>query len=199
MRLKSLLLREVFLLLQLVKIISILLCLLWSDNPASWSQLVLDDSFDPSPEASQEFLLSFCDQLFAQDFAEEVDNEFVCSMARFDEWLTEQSSVSSLDEGYTENCGSASGIPVPQANLHACLSYWAASVDDTSVLSRDGVVKIILLPFSSRVRFDSFFDVLEAEWELIEDWTTTMNDAAPSNVNMGYFTSEDFWWYDTNS
>ncbi|KAG7351347.1 sterol-sensing domain containing protein [Nitzschia inconspicua] len=168
------------------------------NTPASWSQLVLDETFDPSPEDAQTFLRQFCVDLFAADFASEIDNVFVCPLTRFDEWLTEQAASDTPDDGYVQHCGSASSIPVPQANFHPCISHWAATVDETSILSRNEIVQIMFLPYNSRVRYDSFFDILKAEWELIEDWMAAMNTVAPSSVNKGFSTSFDFWWFDTN-
>ena len=141
----------------------LIFCLL--DNPDSWSQLVLDETFDPSPEDAQTYLRDFCDDLFSQDFASEIDNDFVCPMLRFDKWLADQSLSESPEEGYVEHCSSASSIPVPQGSFDACIGYWAASVDETSILSRNGIVEIMFVPFNSRVRFDSFYDVLKNEWK----------------------------------
>ncbi|KAG7341385.1 Patched family protein [Nitzschia inconspicua] len=168
------------------------------NNPASWSQLVLDETFDASSEDAQTYLLKFCGDLFASDFASEIDNDFVCPMSRFDEWLTEQAASISPDVGYLQHCNSATSIPVPQANFHPCISHWAATVDETLILSRNGKVEIMLLPYNSRVRFDSFFDILKAEWQLIEDWMVAKNNEAPLTVNQGFSSSFDFWWYDTN-
>lgn len=169
-----------------------------TDNPASWSQLVLDETFDASPEETQTFLRRFCDDLFAEDFASEIDKDFVCPMARFDTWLGEQASSSTPDEAYVEHCASASSIPIPQSSFNACISQWAALVDETSILTRNDKVQIMFLPYNSRVRFDAFFDILKNEWELIEDWMTIMNGNAPKSANKGFSTSFDFWWYDTN-
>jgi protein dispatched 1 len=169
-----------------------------TDNPASWSQLVLDDTFDASSEASQTYLKNFCADLFAEDFALEVDNDYVCPMVRFDEWLADQAASDSPDDLYIEHCASASSIPVPQDSFNACISHWAELVAETSILSRNGTVEIMFLPYNSRVRFDSFYTDLKAEWELIEDWTMAKNAEAPMGVDMGFSTSFDFWWYDTN-
>ena len=38
-------------------------------DPAKWSTLELDDSFDPSTEAAQIYLKEFCGDFFAEDFA----------------------------------------------------------------------------------------------------------------------------------
>lgn len=119
-------------------------------------------------------------------------------MARFDAWLAEQESSVSPDAGYTDLCGGAASIPVPQEDFDSCMSHWAALVEETSVLSRNGVVQIMFIPFTSRVRFNDFYDVLNDEWHLIEDWTNSMNEAAPDGVAKMFVSSADFWWYDTN-
>jgi hypothetical protein len=53
-------------------------------NPKTWSQLVLDDDFDPSSPESQKYLLDFCDRFFAEDFANYTDDGYVCAMNQFD-------------------------------------------------------------------------------------------------------------------
>lgn len=147
---------------------------------------------------AQSYLLKFCDDLLAQDFASPVDSTFVCPMTRFDDWLAEQSTSSSPDEGYTEFCSGATGVPVPEDNFDACISSWAALVAETSILSKNGVVTIMLIPFTSRVRFDFPFEDMDDEWHLIEDWINQENEEAPDGVQNVYFSSADFWWYDTN-
>ena len=47
-------------------------------NPDSFTTLVLDDSFDPSSEEAQEYLLGFCDRLFANDFASPPKKDYEC-------------------------------------------------------------------------------------------------------------------------
>jgi hypothetical protein len=168
------------------------------NNPASWTQLVLDDAFDVSSLEAQSYMRSFCDYLFEQEFASMVDDGYVCPFVAFDDWLAEQAASATPDEGYVTHCESASSVPVPQASFNVCMSHWAASVDETTVLSRDGIIQVIFIPFNSRVRYDSFFDVLDDEWNLIESWFAAENAKAPQGVNQGYFTSFDFWWYDTN-
>jgi len=59
-------------------------------------------------------------------------------------------------------------------------------------------VSIIFFPFTSRVRYDSPFSVLTDEWNLIENWKQNKNSQLPEGLNAGYFTSFDFWFYDTN-
>jgi predicted RND superfamily exporter protein len=71
-------------------------------------------------------------------------------------------------------------------------------VGETKILSRNGEVQIIFFPFASRVRWDSPYDDLNDEWNMIEDWMDVLANTAPAGVANFYFSSEDFWWYDTN-
>ena len=64
---------------------------LLEDDPESWSQLKLDDSFDPSSEEAQLYMMDFCDNLFEQEFAETIDHDYVCPMTQFLMWLQGQS------------------------------------------------------------------------------------------------------------
>jgi hypothetical protein len=180
----------------------IFLVLAVSDDPAKWSQLVLDKAFDPSSEEAQVFLSDFCDTLFDQDFATTVESNFTCPMQRFGQWLQEQSNTSSTSEQqdpkYLEYCGDATGIPVSTEDFDPCIIAWADQVGETSILSRENKVQIMFLPFTSRVRYDDHYDTLDDEWQLIETWMKEQTRQAPSGVNRGYFSSFDFWWYDTN-
>ena len=49
-----------------------------------------------------------------------------------------------------------------------------------------------------RGRYDDDNDQLDDEWNLIENCVKTQNSNAPDGVEEGYFSSLDFWWYDTN-
>jgi len=87
---------------------------------------------------------------------------------------------------------------VPQANFDACMIAWSQEVGETSILAYEDKVSVVFFPFTSRVRYDSPFSVLDEEWNLIENWMQERNSEAPAGANGGYFTSFDFWFYDTN-
>ena len=170
-----------------------------TDNPDTWSQLVLDDTFDPSSEEAQVFLLQFCTDFFGQAFASPVNTSFACPIQAFDLWLQEQSNATSPEDIYIHNCGGASGVPVSQEQFDPCIISWAQTVGERFILSRNHRVQIIFFPFESRIRYKDPYHVLSKEWHLIEDWMKATNDhQAPEGVNKGYFSSGDFWWYDTN-
>jgi hypothetical protein len=169
------------------------------NNPQSWSQLVLDESFDPSSEDSQVYLRDFCDRLFENDWAERTAVAFECPMNRFDIWLQEQSNSSAPDAIYVEKCGGAISLPVQQNDFDACIYAWGQQVIELSILAREGKVEVMFIPFRSRVRFDSPFDDLDREWKDIEIWMDSqVVNGAPEGVSEMFHTSEDFWWYDTN-
>jgi multidrug efflux pump subunit AcrB len=119
-------------------------------------------------------------------------------MNMFDQWLQEQANTTVPDEIYTEECAGATSIPMAPENFHPCVIAWSQQAEESSILSNNGKVQIIFLPFASRVRYDNQYDQLDDEWNLIENWMKDQNRQAPLGVNQGYFSSEDFWWYDTN-
>jgi protein dispatched 1 len=159
-----------------------------SVDPASWSQLVLDEAFDPSSEEAQLYLAKFCTDLFDQEFASLVHSDYTCSMQQFDLWLQEQAASTEPEAIYAEHCGSATSLPVPSENFHACMVGYTKLVGDTTVLARNGIVTVMYYPFMS----------LDKEWKLIESWMNRQATMAPPGINNYYFTSFDFWWYDTN-
>lgn len=63
------------------------------NNPESWSQLVLDDDFEPCRQDSQVYLREICVRFIANAFASQVEQDYVCPMNRFDAWLEEQSNL----------------------------------------------------------------------------------------------------------
>jgi hypothetical protein len=167
------------------------------NDPASWSTLELDESFDPSTEAAQKFLKEFCPKFFAEDFARPDDYE--CAINRFDSWLLAQSTSATPDETYSTHCAGATGLPMDSNAFHPCVSIWAEQEDAKNILSHNGIVEIILVPFNSQVRYDSRNSELDEEWNKIEDWMKGEMSQAPQEVNKAFFSSMDFWWYDTNT
>lgn len=143
------------------------------NNPDELSKLVLDDSFDPSSEAAQLHLKRVCDQFFDEAFAGEIFENDTCSINQFESWLRLQSNTSNPDEAYLSNCAGASRLPVSQEAFHDCLLAWRELSGDQNVLHRNGIVKIIMLPYHCRVRYDNSFSALNKEWQLTEAW---MND-----------------------
>lgn len=168
------------------------------DDPGSWTQLVLDPTFDPSSETAQTFLKDFCEDLFKEDFAIEPESDYICPLTEFSNWLTEQSTVETPENIYTANCNGASSVPVSQVYFDDCIIAWSQEVSNYSILPREGKVATVLFPFMSRVRYDDNYDTQDKEWNLIEDWVKDYNKEAPLGVSNGYFSSDDFWWYDTN-
>lgn len=169
-----------------------------ADNPNEWSQLVLDNSFDPSTEEAQSFILSFCPALFEEDFADFPVEGYRCPFETFADWIKEQANSDNPEQAYLDNCAGAESIPIPPQNFHECVIAWSQLVEDSRVLSNDGQVKIIWFQFASRVRWDSPYDDLDEEWHRIEKWFNKKKEGAPVGVNNAFFSSLDFWWYDTN-
>lgn len=166
------------------------------NNPESWTKLVLDPNFDPSNEEAQMSLLEYCDDFFGQEFASKIRTDYECPMTRLSAWLADQAASETKESIYEEHCAEASGLPIPQANFDECAYAWSQEYLVDSMLAKNKKITIITLPFSSRVRFDSPQDKLEDEWNLIESWM--IQKKGPASAGKAYFTSEDFWWYDTN-
>ena len=167
------------------------------NNPESWTKLKLDPTFEPSREDVQVFLRDFCDNFFAQDFASPINSNYKCAMNQLNEWLAEQASAEAPEEIYTENCAGVAGLPIPQASFDACAYSWSQAYGVYDVLAKAGKITVLSMEFSSRIRYDSPQSELEHEWNLINDWM--MANKGPDGAGNPYFTSEDFWWYDTNA
>jgi len=167
-------------------------------NPDSFTTLVLDDSFNPSSEEAQKFLLGFCDRLFANDFASPPKNDYECPINRFDEWLKGQSSSESPSDEYVQNCTGASSVPVPSEVFNPCIIGWSKLVGESFVLSNEGRVKILEVRSRTTVVYDSPFSELEEEWNKYENWLQQERESAPSGVQKPFHSDIAFYWFDTN-
>ena len=187
-------------------------------NPGSFTQLVLDETFDPSSEEAQLYMRDFCPALFSQEFAEKPDPSYQCPFNRFDVWLqsmanessymvssssdnNNQTTVTTDGSIWSTHCNSATGIPIDPDFFHGCISAWAHQEEVTSILSYKGKVQIMLVPFTSRTRFErSTISEMEQEWNLINEWMHQVQSSqAPKQVSKAFFTAPDFWYYDTCS
>lgn len=179
------------------------------NDPASWSQLVLDESFDPSTTEAQEYLKNYCPKFFSAEDPESGElfaglpyEGFQCSMNKFDDWLQQESAAMTANgtasEIYEENCNGATQLPMDSDAFHPCMVAWSKAEEEYNVLSRDGVVEIIIFSFNSRVRYDSPAKELDYEWNLIEDWMVDQSENGPPEAANAFFSSQDFWWHDTN-
>ena len=170
------------------------------NDPASWSTLELDESFDPSTTDAQVYLRDYCPRFFNQSFGGLPEPDYQCAMNRFDSWLQGQYAsvefnTNVTDAAYLEHCDGSTGLPMKSDAFHACMSAWSKEDSKMDVLEREGIVTVIVFPFSSRVRYDSQNDLLEAEWNLIENWMKDDQETAPAEAGNAFFSSFDFWWY----
>jgi len=173
------------------------------DDPDTFTQLVLDESFDSSSPEAQIFLRDYCEELLEQEFASPLDINYTCPLTRFEQRLQDQSTAVDTTTSdaivYSENCNGATELPIASpSDWHTCVIAWSKEYGETSILSRSNEVTIVIVPFLSRVRYDDQYDVINKEWKMIEDWVKAKNSKAPKGVTKGLFTSFDFWWYDTN-
>jgi hypothetical protein len=119
-------------------------------------------------------------------------------MNAFHDWLASESTSLYPSQRYLLNCNNATGIPVQEDTFDRCLLAFEDLMQTYSIFGRDGVVKIILVRYQSRVRYDSPFEVLRDEWRLVEHWMSDQVKIAPPGANGMYSSSEDYWWYDTS-
>ena len=168
------------------------------NNPESWTTLELDETFDPSTKQAQIFLRNYCDRFLSQDFAKLTTSGYVCAINRFDKWLQAQAAAEAPDDTYQSYCAGETGMPLSVDTFHPCVSAWAQRENELFISSRDGIVKIIHFPFTSNVQYLSPNNVMRDEWNSIEDWMQRDNANAPAEVSNAFFSSGDFWFWDTN-
>jgi len=167
-------------------------------DPYDGTSLVLDETFDPSSAEAQIYLRDFCSNIFIEDFAMLSKEDFVCPINKFDDWLKENAKSDEPDPLYSGACGSPNQIPVDSDKFHSCLSSWALLNQNFDIISRDGVVKYMRIPFRNPAVFTDPYDVLQEQKEAIDEWMTASNEDAPEGVNNAFFTGLTFHWHDTN-
>jgi protein dispatched 1 len=167
-------------------------------DPGSWSQLVLDPTFDASSEEAQVYLLGFCDDLYSNDFTLRPSSNYTCPMQGFNSWLDGQSKSDSPNATYLAQCGAATGIPLVPEIFDSCIIAWSRQVKELTILSRSNKVVAMYVPFMSRHQFDVPYDILRDEWHRIEDFIVQKSSHAPSGVHKFFWSSFTYWWYDTN-
>lgn len=167
------------------------------NNPYSFSSLVMDETFDPSTEENQVFLMEFCDDMFQEDFADSTEIDFSCPLKAVNEWL-KSTSRTEEEESIAAACGDATGVPIPQDDFHSCVSAWAKYTDEQLFFFRQEKLVAILLPFRIRVTPNDSYETLRDEFLLMEDWMKEKLSTANAGVEKAFGISTNFWFYDTH-
>jgi hypothetical protein len=162
-------------------------------NPESFTQLVLDESFEPSNWEAQLYLRDFCEKMYENEWARTFDSE-PCPINVFDLWLKEQAVTEwdRQDPIYRRYCGGSHGLPVAEDLFDDCIYHWGQEERERYILVQNGKVRLMFFRFRSRVRFDSPFEETDKEWNMIEDWFKEQRSMAPEGVDKMYFTVSDF-------
>jgi len=168
------------------------------NDPDSLSTIEIDETFDPTSLDAQEYLLGFCDKLFATDFANPSNADYKCPINHFDDWLRNQTASSSQDQGYVTYCNDANSLPMNEADFSPCFVAWSELADENNVLNNQGVLKILRIRTQMSVNWDASFTVMDKFWKSYEEWMENERANAPEGVNKMFHTAGAFWWYDTN-
>jgi len=164
----------------------------------SLTTIVLDDSFNPSSRDAQEYLVGFCDKLFATGMAGPVNNEYQCPINKFDGWLRNQTSSSVQDQVYSTHCNSEDSLPMNDVDFVPCFVAWSKLTDENNVLNNQGVLKIMQIQYEMDIDGDSPFQVMDEFWNSFEEWMRSERENAPEGVNNMFQTARVFWLHDNN-
>jgi len=140
-------------------------------------------------------LKGFCDRFFAQGIATKQYAEYECAINSFDTWLGEQSVSAAPDAIYTENCNSATALPLPESDFNPCIIAWSQSVDNRDVMHQSGTVRIMFVEAITNIDFRSAIADIDADWNKYEDLRSTDMELAPFSF---LHVSSMWWWLDTN-
>jgi len=185
------------------------------NNPNSLSSLVIDNSFEAQSDESQIYLRDMCDRLFENEFVLRPDKEYECPINRFDRWLNEQALLNPLTNAYETlseqallnppptnayetHCDNASALPMQSSSFDACFIAWSQINGETTVLSKNGKIQVLIIKAKSTANMGNAYSVLKKEWTNFENWLSDERSVAPEGVNGMYHTSGTFWFYDTN-
>ena len=172
-------------------------------DPNVASNLVLDYSFEPREEANQVYLLQMCDKLF-EDTGTSFERTSAngCLMQEFNDWLMQEAQgLEFTTEAYNHSCQGATSIPVPPDTFDSCLiAFHNISGSSTYMHAEDGNVRILAIPAKTETSFKaSLLSDQGREWHAIETWSDKERLNAPQGANRFYFSSLNFWVYDTLS
>lgn len=70
--------------------------------------------------------------------------------------------------------------------------------ENFDIISRDGIVKYMRVPFRNPAIFTDPYDILEGERESIQDYMTKANEEAPKGIDKAFMSGVTFHWHDTN-
>ena len=157
----------------------------------------MDETFDPTSEDAQSYLLGFCEKLFATGLSSPLNDEYQCPINEFNDWLVEQSESDNPDAAYSV-CNNATGLPIPQEDFNQCIVAWSEVAVNYNVLEKRGVLAILRTRVKNSVGWDAPFSQMDEFWKSYEAFLKNERAIAPEGVNKMFHTSGAFWWYDTN-
>ena len=175
-------------------------------EPTTFTQLMLDEEFEPSNPSTQVYIRHLCEKLVAEgsqispsrpSFAlvDGSAGDVWCPFARLENWLVEQSSSESPSDGYLLACGDAAYLPIPEDLFHECASQYVRETSDRNFFIRDGVVEIVDFSFKTSATFQSAYGDIEENFQQLENFTQIeLDEFAPRSAGSFYFTSWDFWY-----
>lgn len=177
-------------------------------DPNHSSNLVFDESFDPSTEPAQVFLLEQCEDVYSnsknhtffRQYPSE-NNESGCILQRFNAWLKMQYQSNNATKTYINNCFGESGIPVSPEIFHSCLIAYSnhlSTLDDlieiknNGIFHEKGLVKLFAFTGRTQTSFISPLEEQDNELKDIEAWREEVREAAPGETRNFFFSSFGF-------
>lgn len=162
--------------------------------PDDQSQLVLDPNFNPRDEATQEYILNFCESIYdTSSLVEPPDYE--CIMKGFDLWLQTNSQSANQTREYRENCAEASAIPVSPQVFDSCIIAYSEEKYDKPITHNGTVVQT--LSIHGLLHQSSSFEEQGKELARLNAWSEDQRRTAPHDANKFFFASWEQWKRDT--
>ena len=166
--------------------------------PDDHSQPVVDPNFNPRDEATQEYILNFCESIYDTSSLVKPP-EYTCIMKGFDLWLQSNSQSANQSQEYRENCSQASSsVPVSPQVFDSCIIAYSEVTNNAHVITHDGTV-VQTLSIHGLLRQSSSSEEEEQgkEWARLNTWSEDQRRTAPPGGNKFFVASWEQWKYDT--
>ncbi|XP_076320735.1 RND transporter family member dispatched [Tachypleus tridentatus] len=178
-------------------------------KPVDSGSLVFDSSFNFSASASQEWLLSFCEQLLNQSFYQSTLGPLLpnCFIRTFKTWM-ERRCVDGISATDRSPCCNISKFPYSDSVFNLCIreaidifyrtpgyNYFLRRTPGPRFSVKTGTVQAIVIQYDSIYTYSNSYIHMKNFFTEVETWTQKMMKTAPEGMKNGWFIS-DLEFYD---
>ncbi|KAL6096254.1 disp1 [Pungitius sinensis] len=167
-------------------------------NPKNKGKLMLDSSFNIASQASQQWILNFCQKLRNQSFVfQSEEQDFTsCFIETFKQWMENQD----CEEASVYPCCSQSTFPYRQEVFELCIKRAIMELDRSTNYHLDSktpgprfdindTIRAIVLEFKSTYLFTLAYEKMYHFYLEVDAWIAEELRHAPAGLSHGWFIS----------